>query len=99
MMRHLVLCDGPIKVELEANGKGAILRMENNDHVEFSLARRNLQAILDGETIQVSKSGVFCRLTRDEDQILVSFAWKRHHESVHCSVDAFETLVELLRAE
>jgi len=95
-MRQIMLCDGPVTVQIEARGNGAVLKMTNEEHVEFSLAKRNLDAVLDGETIQISRAGIFCRLTRREDGIHVSFAWKSHHESVTCEVSHFQSLVDTL---
>jgi hypothetical protein len=92
-MRHIVLCDGPVKVELEAHGPRAILSVTNSETVRFSVSRANLQAVVDGETIQISHRGIFCKLNRQGDIIRVVFAWKAMHEYSTCKAADFEALV------
>jgi len=92
-MRHVVLCDGPVKVQVEANGRGAILSLTGEESVTFSLTKGNIQAIYEGETIQVSHRGVFCRLTRIDQDIHVYFAFKTVHEHATCSAKEWQKLL------
>lgn len=92
-MNSIVLCEGPVRVELHVDGSRVMLTLENSEQVGFSLSRSNIQAILDGETIQVSHKGIFCKMTRIMSVIHVYFAWKTRHEHVTCSANDLESLI------
>ena len=70
-----------------------LLQLENSEQVTFALSRSNIQAILDGETIQVSHKGIFCKMSRVASVIHVYFAWKTRHEHVTCSANELEALI------
>ena len=82
-----------MKVELRTEGHRVVLTLDNSEQVTFALSRSNIQAILDGETIQVSHKGIFCKMTRVDSAIQVYFAWKTRHEHVSCSAGELEMLI------
>jgi hypothetical protein len=92
-MRQVVLCDGPIKVEIEAIGSRFVLSVTNDETIRFAVARAHLEQVLQGETIQISHRGVFCKLTRFGENIQVVFAWKTRHELSTCPVAELEALL------
>jgi hypothetical protein len=94
-MSRIVLSDGQVKVELRTEGNRVLLELDNSEQVTFALSRSNIQAILDGETIQVSHRGIFCKMSRIASIIHVYFAWKTRHEHVTCSAGDLEALISL----
>ena len=94
-MNRILLSDGQVKVELITEGNRILLQLENSEKVTFALSRSNIQAILDGETIQVSHRGIFCKMSRIATIIHVYFAWKTRHEHVTCSADDLEHLISV----
>ena len=95
-MREVVLCDDGVKITLHSNHHDAVLSIKKDGEVRFPLTRGNLAAILDGETIQFSHKGIFCKLSRRSENIRVVFAWKGTHDTALCPVADLEKLYEQL---
>jgi hypothetical protein len=91
-MSEVVLCDGVVKITIQPNHRGAVLSITQEDELRFPLTRSNLAAILDGETIQFSHKGVFCKLSRSSDDIRIVFAWRGAHDSAICPAADVEHL-------
>ena len=92
-MDEVVLSDGSVKVSIRATDNGVILSIVGDDELRFPLRKSNLAAILDGETIQFSHRGIFCKLTRQDDLIRVVYAWHGRHDSSTCTVSDIEQLL------
>lgn len=95
-MQEVVLCDGNLKIAIRANRNQAILSIANGEEIQFPMSKSNLHAILDGETIQFSHQGIFCKLSRSADDIKVVYAWKGVHDSSKCPASELENLVKHL---
>src|SRR5689334_21372638 len=95
-MKEVVLCDGNLRIAIRANRKNAVLSIANDEEIQFPLSNSNLHAILGGETIQFSHQGIFCKLTRSDDEIKVVYAWKGVHDSSTCPASELEDLVAML---
>ncbi len=98
-MNRIVLNDGQVRVELRAEGNRILLELDNSEQVTFALSRCHIQAVLDGETIQVSHRGIFCKLSRVGSVIHVYFAWKTRHEHVTCTAGDLESVISALSDE
>jgi len=94
-MSRVVLSEGQVKVELRTEGNRVLLALDNSEQVTFVLSRSNIRAILEGETIQVSHRGIFCKMSRIMSVIHVYFAWKTRHEHVTCSAGDLDALLEV----
>ena len=92
-MLELVLCDEGVKIAIRQGQREAILIIAKDREVEFPLTKANLAAILDGETIQFSHRGIFCKLSRSEDKIHIVYAWKGAHNSADCPVSKIQALL------
>ena len=91
-MEQVILCEGAATVAINSDGRRTVLSISNDEELLFPLSKHHLREILDGHTIQFSQKGVFCRLTRNDEEISIVYAWKGVHEHAICDtakVEAF----------
>jgi len=98
-MERVVLCDGDLKVAIFSDGHRAELCVSRDAELRFPLTKHHLTQILQGETIQFSQKGIFCKLTRDGKTVRLAFAYKGVHESSECDVELLQKLLERMNAE
>ena len=96
-MEQVVLYDGEVRITLEPNHRDAVLTISREDELCFPISKANLAGILEGETMQFSHKGIFCKLARNSDDVRVVFAWKGVHDSALCPASELERLYEHLK--
>lgn len=97
-MAEVVLCDGTVKISIRPDQKAATLCIAKGDEFLFPMSRKNIKDIIDGETLQFSVKGIFCKLSRQFDQIRIVYAWQGAHDSSACPVNLIEDLLTSLEA-
>ena len=92
-MDKVILSAGPIKVSIERNSHDASLVMDHGQELRFLLSRGVLTAVVNGETVQFSHRGIFCKLAREDDQVNATYAWNGVPELATCDVRDLELLL------
>ncbi len=97
-MEQVILCEGSVGVAIYSDGYKAELSISADEEVRFPLTMHYLAQILAGETIQFSHKGIFCKLTRDGDKVLIVFAWKGVDDSAECDARLLENVYRRIQA-
>lgn len=93
-MDRLVLCTEPFLAELVFEGGRVRLKMSREGEMTIPLMTSHLQAILDGDTIQVSGKGGDCRLERRGERIIAYCHWQEDACRAEITAAALESILE-----
>jgi hypothetical protein len=73
-MAQVFLCEGPVEVFLAGAGEDVTLSVKDGSEVSCRVRIAWLEAVLDGETIQISGSGRHCKLQARSSDISLNYS-------------------------
>jgi len=73
-MPNELLCEGSVSVSMSGSGDRTVLVVKNGTTVRFWANTADLEEVLNGDTLQLSAYGAFCKLEGEEGQVAVEYA-------------------------
>ena len=98
-MAEINLCSGPVEVWLRGSGPNVELSVKDSVDVSYIVHVHCLEAVLQGETLQVSGSGRHCKLYPDGEEVKLTYSVSNKHHQCRIPTSDLERALQQIKAD